>query len=44
MEVRVNLLPRLLNEETDVAVVIDVLRATSTMTAALHFGAKKIVP
>ncbi|MFA7428502.1 2-phosphosulfolactate phosphatase, partial [Mesotoga sp.] len=28
----------------DVAVVIDVLRATSTMTAALHFGAKKIVP
>lgn len=44
VEVRVNLLPRLLTEETDVAVVIDVLRATSTMTAALHFGAEKIVP
>ncbi|PNS41984.1 MULTISPECIES: 2-phosphosulfolactate phosphatase [unclassified Mesotoga] len=44
MNLRVNFVPRVLDEQTDIAVVIDVLRATSTITTALHLGAKKVIP
>ncbi|WP_147434902.1 2-phosphosulfolactate phosphatase, partial [Mesotoga sp. HF07.pep.5.2.highcov] len=36
MLLRVNLLPRTIDESTDLAVVIDVLRASSTITTALQ--------
>ncbi len=44
MLLRVNLLPRTIDESTDLAVVIDVLRASSTITTALQLGAEKVIP
>ena len=45
MQVYVSLLPSMhaIDEQTEVAVVIDVLRATSVMTKALESGAKSVV-
>lgn len=45
MRIRVSLLPPADSDATatDVAVVIDVLRATSVMAAAMHAGARRIV-
>ncbi|MBN2219719.1 MAG: 2-phosphosulfolactate phosphatase [Kosmotogaceae bacterium] len=44
MLLKVNLLPRTIDESTDLAVVVDVLRASSTITTALQLGAKKVIP
>lgn len=43
-EVRVNFLPEELDRGDGAAVVIDVLRASSTVVAALAAGARKVVP
>ena len=44
LELYVNPLPLELEEDVDLAVVIDVLRATSTIVSALAHGAKKVLP
>jgi 2-phosphosulfolactate phosphatase len=41
MKIKVNFLPAELSREVDLAVVVDVLRATSTIVTALHAGASR---
>lgn len=44
MKIKVNFLPVELSGEVDLAVVVDVLRATSTIVTALHAGASRVMP
>lgn len=44
MKIKVNFLPAELSREVDLAIVVDVLRATSTIVTALHAGASRVLP